>query len=89
MLAGRLLEDVLGKRKEAAGLCGRAASFAQPTSPAWLVSRYRQANALNASGDRAEARKIAQDIVKQSSQSYSRVRAYRQAEKLAAEAKGP
>lgn len=83
MVAGRLDEDVLGRRKQAAEDYGRAASFVLTSSPAWLVARYRQANALNAAGHRTEARQIAQDIVKQCGQSYSKVRAYRQAEKIA------
>lgn len=84
MLTGRLQEDVLGRRKQAVASFDRAAQLAQPSSPAWLVSRYRQADALYSAGSKIEARKIAQDIIKQSGQNYSHVRAYRQAEKLAA-----
>lgn len=84
MITGRLLDDVLGQRKHAIACYERAASLAQQSSPAWLVARYRQANALYNSGNKTEARTVAQDIVKRSGQSYSRVRAYRQAEKLAA-----
>lgn len=84
MLAGRLLADVIGTANQAVTMYDRAAHLAQPSSPAWLVSRYRQAAALDHSGRRAEARMLAKEIVKESSQRYTRARAYRQAEKLAA-----
>jgi hypothetical protein len=83
MLAGRLLEEVVGQRRGAVVCYDHAAQLAQQGSVAWLVARYRQANALHGSGSRSEARAIAQDIVKQAGQSYSRVRPYLQAEKIA------
>ncbi len=84
VLAGRLSEDVLGNRRDAAVAYDRAGSLVQPSSPAWLVARYRQANALYISGNKSQARQIAQNIVDQAGQRYGKVRAYRQAAKLAA-----
>jgi hypothetical protein len=83
MLAGRLLEEILGRPREAAGRFELAASISLKTSPAWLTARYAQARSLRAAGDRAAARAIASDIVQHAGPSFSRTPAYREARKMA------
>jgi hypothetical protein len=83
MFAGRLLDEILGRPREAAGRFEQAASISLKTSPAWLVARYAQARSLRTAGDRAAARTIAAEIVQQAGPAFARTFAYREAQKMA------
>jgi hypothetical protein len=83
MFAGRLLDEILGRPREAAGRFEQAASISLKTSPAWLIARYAQARSLRAAGDRAAARAIAADIVQHAGAGFSRTPAFREARKMA------
>jgi hypothetical protein len=82
MFAGRLLDDSLGRPREAAGRFEQAASISLKTSPAWLVARYAQARALRSAGDRAAARTIATEIVEHAGSHFERTGPYREARKM-------
>jgi hypothetical protein len=81
MLAGRLLDEQLGRSREAAGRFEQAAAISLKTSPGWLMARYAQARALRSAGDRAAAKAVASDIV-QNAASLQRTTAYREAQKM-------
>ena len=83
MLAGRLLDEQLGRSREAAGRFEQAAAMSLKTSPAWLVARYAQALALRGAGDRAAAKAVAGDIVQNAAGGFQRTAAYREAQKMA------
>lgn len=82
MFAGRLLDDQLGRPREAAGRFEQASAISLKTSPAWLVARFAQARALRAAGDRAAARAIATDIVQHAGSQFERTPAYHEAKKM-------
>lgn len=81
MLAGRLLDEQLGRSREAAGRFEQAAAISLKTSPAWLMARYAQARALQSAGDRAAAKAVAADIV-QNARAFQRTTPYREAQKI-------
>ncbi len=82
MFAGRLLDEILGRPREAAGRFEQASAISLRTSPAWLVARFAQARALRAAGDRPAARTIAADIVQHAGPNFTRTRAYREAQQM-------
>ena len=82
MLAGRLLDEQLGRSREAAGRFEQAAAISLKTSPGWLVARYAQARALRSAGDRAGAKAVAGDIVQSAAAGFQRTAAYRDAQKM-------
>lgn len=83
MLAGRLLDEALGRPREAAGRFEQAASISLKSSPGWLVARFAQARALRSAGDRVAAKTIAGDIVQHAGGSFARTRAYHEAQQMA------
>ena len=82
MFAGRLLDDQLGRSREAAGRFEQAAAISLKTSPGWLVARFAQARALRSAGDRTAARAIAADIVQHAGSQFERTSAYHEAKKM-------
>jgi hypothetical protein len=82
MLTGRLLDEQLGRSREAAGRFEQAAAISLKTSPGWLVARYAQARALRSAGDRAPAKAVAGDIVQNAAGGFQRTAAYREAQKM-------
>lgn len=83
VLAGRVHDEVLGDRQAAADRYEQAATLAAGTDPGWLVASYLQARALDRLGKRAEAERVARQIVTQAADRYGQVRPYRQAEQIA------
>jgi hypothetical protein len=81
MLAGRLLDDQLGRSREAAGRFEQAAAISLKATPGWLMARYAQARALRSVGDRAAAKAVASDII-QNATGLQRTTAYREAQKM-------